>query len=459
MFIWDSSTSLEKVAWLGMKLQARSNELAFLRLYFTGRQASTFLPSELIAQLGNRMVNVNVNYCRKTVTALTDRLSVTGFQLDGSEDVDNELYAVWKSNRMPVYLSHALNDALAYGSSYISVWQGANGPQIAVESPFQVIPYIDPQTREPLGYLKQWGTIDPLTNVPRSWSYLYLPDRTEVYVSDSAMPSNGIPSTAWQLESVTPNPFGVLPIVQLVNTSDVLDQLGHSEFSDVIPLVDWLNKACLDLVSASDSSGAPRKFLSGLKLKVDEDGNAVNPFAAEQARLWIAEQPEARMAQFDGAPLTNFIAELHFVVQQIGVVASLPEYLLGVTQPQPSSADGLRAQNLSLTTKAESKATLFSDGLGRVAALVRAIETGQHPDKIAVSPIWAAIDERSDAASTDAFVKLVQAGVPLPLAATKALGWTPQDAALLADAKPPAVVQQLPAPPTQTPYQQEIEAA
>lgn len=423
MFQWQTSSSLDKIAYLGLHLQERRLCIQQLEQYYRGNQPSTYLPPELLAQLGNRMVNLNINYCRKTVTSLTERLKVTGFRVDGAATADAELWQAWTRNRMPVRSVWALRDALSLGAGYLSIWAANGVPRIAVESPHQMVPYIDPVTREPLGYLKQWSAYDDLTNTGQSYSVLYLPDRTETYLSDSPSPPNSIPASGWILQNVIPNPLGVLPIVQLLNASDTLDFYGESEFSDVIPLVDWLNKSCLDLAAASDSAGTPRKFLSGLTIQLDDSGEPVDPFSQEKNRVWMSENPDARMTQYDGAQLTNFVAEAEFIIRQIAIVSNIPQYQLGLAV-QPTSADGVRAQNLSLTTSAESKITLFDGAFARAGQLMRAIETGQNPDAITVSPIWRPVEDKAESAGTDSVSKLVAAGVPLRTALQIMLGWT-----------------------------------
>ena len=137
------------------------------------------------------------------------------------------------------------------------------------------------------------------------------------------------------------------------------------------------------------------------------------------------------MTQLEGATLTNFVAESKFIISQIAALSNLPESEVGLTATQPTSADGIRAANLGLTTRAQSKTDLFGSSVARVAALVKAVETGVNPDAVNITPVWGEIENRSQSMMTDSFVKLVQAGVPISLAGEMSLGLSPADAARL----------------------------
>lgn len=149
MFDWNNSTPLEKVGWLGLRLQSQANGLRMLEAYYEGTQPTAFVAPEIAEQLQHRLASLNVNYCRLLVQTLVERVTVTGFRLNGSQSVDDALWQSWQRNRMATETDWLLRDVFALGRGYLLVWVDSRGrPTVSVESPFQVITYRDPVTRE-----------------------------------------------------------------------------------------------------------------------------------------------------------------------------------------------------------------------------------------------------------------------------------------------------------------------
>jgi len=72
-------------------------------------------------------------------------------------------------------------------------------------------------------------------------------------------------TTGFRTVEVIRNPFGRPPVIALRNSDRLLED-GVSEISDLVPLVDGLNKSLSDMLVSSEYAGRPRRFASGIEL-------------------------------------------------------------------------------------------------------------------------------------------------------------------------------------------------
>lgn len=423
------------------KLDEPLARYSLLDKYYTGNQPLAFLSPESKTALGGRFGRMASNLPRLTVTALAERLSVTGFS-------DELLWADWLRNDMDQLCGVAHREALLLGDSYVIVWADALGrPSVTVESAKQIAVQRDPGTREVIAAVKRWETETTTEAV------LYEPDRITRYRANHVGATLG-----FETVQEIPNPLGVVPVVALRNSDRILDDFGSSEIDDLMPLVDGLNKSLVDMMTTSEYVGRPRRWATGIELEerpklnsdgtpvLDDDGEpvieTVNPIP-EGNRAMIAEASEAKFGQLAAAELGGYEASVKVLLGQIMAVSALPAHYVGIFTDNPASADAMRAAEASLTARAEDRQRTFGRAWERVAKLMVAIRDGIAPaqvDNIAVQ--WADASTRSIAQEADAVVKLYQAGLLPREFALKKLGYTDDDiteivvlAMLEADAK------------------------
>ena len=93
------------------------------------------------------------NIPRLAVTALAERLRITGFA------GDDGLHADWVRNDLDQTSGVAHREALLLGDSYVIVWADQLGrPLATVESAKQVAVLTDPGTRQITAAVKRWET-------------------------------------------------------------------------------------------------------------------------------------------------------------------------------------------------------------------------------------------------------------------------------------------------------------
>lgn len=136
-------------------LEAGAPRRSLLHTYYEGAQPLAFLAPEAREAMGNRFARVASNIPRLAVTALSERLRVSGF--DGVD-----VWADWLRNDLDQLAPIAHREALAFGESFIIVWADSLGrPLVSVESPTQVAVVRDPATRQVTTALKKWSWRTP----------------------------------------------------------------------------------------------------------------------------------------------------------------------------------------------------------------------------------------------------------------------------------------------------------
>lgn len=385
-------------------LEAGAPRRSLLHTYYEGAQPLAFLAPEAREAMGNRFARVASNIPRLAVTALSERLRVSGF--DGVD-----VWADWLRNDLDQLAPIAHREALAFGESFIIVWADSLGrPLVSVESPTQVAVVRDPATRQVTTALKKWE----LADAKGTEAVLYGADRITRYRSDAVGATTG-----FRVIEELANPLGVVPVVPLRNVGTLLGA-PSSEIDDLIPLVDGMNKVLADMLVTSEHVGRPRRWASGIELVerpvLDADGNptdefeAVNPYE-DTDRMMVSENPDSKFGQLNAAELSGYEAAVRVLQGQISGVSGLPPHYLGVHGDQPASADALRASEASLIAKAEARQASFGRAWEQVARLIQAVRTGADPDQIQAQVTWADPSTRSTAQEADAVVKLYTAGV------------------------------------------------
>src|SRR5699024_8695084 len=94
------------------------------------------------------------NIPRLAVTALSERLRITGFQ---TSDDDQALWSDWIRNNLDQLSGVTHREALTLGNAFVIVWVDAAGrPQATVESARQVTVVRARATRELLAAVNHW---------------------------------------------------------------------------------------------------------------------------------------------------------------------------------------------------------------------------------------------------------------------------------------------------------------
>jgi hypothetical protein len=405
------------------KLDEPLPRFAKLDQYYAGEQSLAFLAPDARKQLGDRLERIGVNIPRLAVTSLAERLRIIGFTRAGKPDA--KLWQTWIDQDLDQLASVAHREALTLGASYVIVWADHDGsPKVTVESARQVAVLRDPGSRRIVAAVKRWET-DKTTE-----AVLYEPDRITRYTANQ---TGAVTFGQFHTVQVMDNPLGIPPVVAIKNSDRLLDD-GVSEMTDLIPLVDALNKLLADMMVTSEYFARPRRYATGLELFEDEDGNVENP-VDEGMRMMVSEDPDTKFGQLPAADLSSYEGGVRVLTGQIMAVSGLPAHYLGTLTDAPTSADSMRAAEASLSARAQARQAQFGRAWEDVARLMTAVRDGVDPLGVDVRVHWADTSTRSIAQEADAAVKLFTAGL-LPASETLArIGYTDDQVQGILDAR------------------------
>ncbi|QNJ42027.1 phage portal protein [Streptomyces buecherae] len=341
------------------------------------------------------------NFCGLIVDSCTERMHVEAFRLAESPGTDDQARHIWQRNRMDALSGAVHLDSLVQGVAYVLVWpdEKTSEPKISpIEARNLAVEYRRGSITEIEAaahfHVDSWG---------RHWATLWTPE----YVYETR------PGQSWEEGTRGPNPLDIVPIVPFRNRLR-LSGVDRSELSDVIPIQDAVNKVISDALMASETAAFPQKFVSGLEITEDENGNPVEPFQVAVDKLLQAEDPQARFGSFAAADLANWVTLISMLVQHLASISRTPPtYFLanGTTFP---SGESILSAEAGLVAKVKERLRGFGESWEQVIRLCFAIKHDKRQHAYDMETVWRDPEYRTEAQHIDALLKLHQLDVPLP---------------------------------------------
>ncbi|WP_138958965.1 phage portal protein [Streptomyces sp. YIM 121038] len=340
------------------------------------------------------------NFCGMIVDASAERLHVDSFRLPDAPGTDRDSRDFWQRNRMDAFSGAVHLDTLIRGSAYVLVWADAAGE-----------PTITPVSSERMAVCYKAGSLTELEAAARfevdDWGRQLVTLWTERYVYE-------VPwgMAEWHLGIIYPNPLGVVPVVPFESKPRLLAD-PVSDLANVVPIQDAINKTVSDALTTSEAAAFPQRWVTGLDIVEDAQGNPVEPFDIGADKLLQAEDPNARFGSMPAADLSNYVSLTDMLVQHMASISKVPStYFLvnnGASAPSGES-------NLSAEAGLIAKVREFMDPLGesweRVIRLCFAVKQDKRQDAYAMETRWKDPEYRTEAQHIDALLKQKQLNVP-----------------------------------------------
>lgn len=415
-------TPEEWLAYLSMRHDAELPRLQTLDRYYEGEQALSYMHPEILAEVGDRIKPVVINWPQLVVDCLEERLDVTGFRLPDSGEADRELWRVWQHNDLNEQATMAHTDALALGRSYVTVGSrddSSDVPLVTAESPLELYADIDPRDRTVRAALRRVHEPESGVRVAEHTATLYLPDRTIWYEWTN---------TGWVEQYADHHHMGEVPVTPLVNrprlsqasralTGSRRIRYGRSEIASVSDLSDAANKLATDMMVASEHVALPQRGFLGVGPEEfrDKDGNRLSPIQVLLGKMLAIPGRKAaadiKSFEFSTAELSKFIQAINALAHAVAALAGLPPQYLGYATDQPASADAIRSAESRLIKRAERRQTYFGGGWERVMRLVRRFQDGgaDDPAMYHLETMWRNAATPTIAQAADRAIKLYAA--------------------------------------------------
>lgn len=473
-------TPLEWVEALDKRLRARCPQIQTWNRYYDGDHNLQFATEKFRMAFGGLFNEFSDNWCATVVDAVDERLAVVGFRFGDKPEADDDAWRIWQSNHMDAESKIGFNASLIDNTGYLLVWPNEKDPEtptITVESAQQVIVAYAPGSRyDRVAALKSWT--DEWTG--EDCATLYLPDGVYKYKrarkpdSSIVMPI-GAQFEEWTKRVVTgeewplPNPFGVVPIVELPNRPRLLKP-ARSELECVIPLQDAVNKLITDMLVASEYGAFRQKWATGIEIPKDPvTGQEIEPFRVAVERFIVAppaeqgEQP-GQFGEFSQTDLSNFVGAIDMIVSHIASQSRTPPHYLS-TSADRLSGESIKSAETGLVAKARDKQLYFGEACEEALRLCFQIMGDDRANYVGAETMWKDPETRSESELVDAVgkkVTLLQVPIeqawqdvgysPVQIAQMKAMKLT-QDlfAPVAPDVAPPGAPQDQNMPPAAPP--------
>lgn len=406
---------------LSRAIDERAGKYRRIAAAWNGNSPAAFMSKKSREALDDRLSRLGVNYPRLVVNSKVDRLSVSGFVSRETGEIDSTAWQLWQRAGMISKSEQVHTDYYLFGAAYATVWGTLDGrPAVTAGTPLSTCVQTDPATGEILASLRRLKVRDGTKAI------LFEPDQATVFHSTS--PDYIAGPGGWTVESITENPFGIVPTVPFIREQSSEDVTGTSAVEDILDLSDAQAKILSDAMVTSEHFARPRRWATGLEIEEDEEtGEIIDPFRKESHLQ--SESPDTKFGQFNSADLSGYENLIATITQQIGSLTGLPPHYLGLHGDQPANADGVRAAEAQLASAAYSDQRQLDTPWSRVAQLLRAVnDEGIDPAGTDAKPVYSSPEIRTPAQAADAALKQRDIGIPLETVLIETLGYSPDQA-------------------------------
>lgn len=397
--------------------------------YYEGKQRLKDLNISIPPSL--KLVNSVVGWAGTAVDVIEERLDFEGYI--GDNFGMNEIF---RANELDLESGLGHKDALIYGTGFVVVGKGRAGeadPLITIESPKKMTCEYDLRTRRiSAALLVNEDDVHEVT-----YGSLYLPDVTVWFAVDN--------NKFVEIDRDQHN-LGRVPVAPLINNPRSGDPYGRSEITRAVrSYTDSAMRTLLGAEVAREFYSSPQRFILGAEESIfqDADGNALNPWSVIQGRVLGVPYNDddgvmPQVGQFSANSPAPYFEQIRSYAQLMAAETAIPTSYLGFQTDNPASADAIRQMESRLVKRAERRQKQFGRTWSEVAKLALLVRDGEIPTgAMDLRPIWRDASTPTRAASADAAVKLIQAGVLLPdsVISYNLIGLSETDKATLAQEK------------------------
>lgn len=404
----DAQSPVEMVKVLEQELASRQVLLQRLSDYHDGRHRLAFTSQKFRDTFGGMFSSFADNWCQLVVDAVEERLNVEGFRYGADPRSDKDAWKIWQANGLDADSQLAHSEALIKGDSYAIVWGDDEGnPKVSIESPRDVVVAFAPGNRKKrVAALKRWRDEDGYH------ATLFTPNFVYKYAKNDGANGEWMPSMSTSEAWPLPNPLGVVPVVPLTNRGSLTSSYGVSEFLNIIPQQDAVNKLLADLLVASEFIAYPQRFVTGMEIMIDETtGRPIQPFNVSVDKLLVAEDPAAKFGSLAAGDLSNYVTGIETLVQHIASQTRTPPHYFYLTGNFPSG-DAIKSAETGLVAKTRRKMRFFGEAWEEVMRLCFKVLDDPRGDVQDTETVWADPEYRSEAELADALIKRSAIGVP-----------------------------------------------
>ena len=403
------------------------------------------------------------NIIAQVVDAVCERLSVTGFAVNGDTAAEAEgegatpaaelaalMWQWWVFSDLESLQNDLYRKAIRDGAAFLLVtWNEENDrPEFFVneldDGSAGVLVYRDGYNNKPVAYSKYWWQTDPLTPGDQGTERktVYLPGQVRKYKRGAGRygwePVQDPRDGAWPVQWIGADgePLGFA--MWVFATPD-----GSDMTVSLLSLQDALNTIALDVLAASAAAGFPI-------MSIEYDASITPPIVGtpdkaddEEPGLEIApgrfvELYGGRLNQIRAADLGPMLETMWSIVAAMSATSNVPQYRLrpmgGADVPSGEALKQLESALVSKVVERQRAYTSAWSGVMKVAyRLAQRYSRQQLPNvdtkTMIVRPVWADPNVRNEASQAQIAQAHAALGVPQDVIWQEVLGYSPEQVA------------------------------
>lgn len=354
------------------------------RCYYEGKVDELHANRTIKRLLQDSSSGFKLNYARRTVDAVLDRLKIASVAIPGRDEEDGAAAAltarlndeVWDANHMGRKAKLVHRTALVCGDSYLLVWDtdGDGSVQMYEQSPDLMRVYYDPEYPDIKHHAaKVWRTEAGPDGIERTRVNLYYADRIERWITKPGAAGErdedfeqfvDEEGDAWPIA----NPYGEVPVFHFRTDSPY----GRPEHRDAYGPQNAINKVVATMMSSVDFQGYPQRYV------LREAGEPTDPsgLSPDDSALPGATESESKLeaspgsiwdlmgvtgvGQLPAADPKGFLSQLQAFVDAMAATTVTPARFMNVMADVPSG-EALRAAEAPLVEKIKDRQTWFAE--------------------------------------------------------------------------------------------------
>lgn len=331
----------------------RAEEVRFSEIHewVKDRVCSIYVPEKASKEYRQLVDQSRWNVLDFLIGSLAKNFYVDGYRPERG-DQNAEVWKVWQANRMDARQSGLWRKSLEYGVSYtVTVPGKIAGKKMPVITPWSprrlTALYEDPINDEWARYAMTVGFEKPIFD-PSGVRFV-----TPVTIYDDHFEYKlDVPSTLLRTQAYTfgrPAPMyfgeiivntddvkvrehglGYVPVVRYMDTFGELDDGPEGIVWPVIPAQKQLNQTTFSLGMAEFFSAFIQKYVAGLEIQEDENGNPKEPFNVAVDKLLQAEDPETKFGSFPQTDLSGYLSSRDKTLLYITAVRQIEPHTMVV---------------------------------------------------------------------------------------------------------------------------------
>ncbi|MEU2484093.1 phage portal protein [Streptomyces sp. NPDC049952] len=396
------------------ELAERREYADVMRCYYSGDHPLSRLTEKAREGFQRLLRQSRSNYVGLVVDATAERIQVDGVRIGGEEVGDEEAWRIWQANNLDADADLITTEAVKCSRSFMLVAPNPSDvstPIVTGEDMTQaIVAYVPGGRRSRAAGLKAWE--DDWTG--ELMATVYLPDG--IYKFTAPKPRRGVVGDPkWRAREVkgedwpAPNPLGVVPLIEIPNRPDLLGN-AMSEIEDVLDIQDRINKTLIDRMMAQEFAAFRQRWMTGYEVPTDESGQPIEPFKAAVDRLWVIEDENVQIGEFQATDISPYLRAVEADVKDMAARTRTPsQYLLGAMVN--ISGDALKAAESGLVSKVRQRQRPFGEAIEEVVRLYLKA-AGDDRDLSAIEVIWHNPEFRTEGELVDALLKMSTLGVP-----------------------------------------------